>query len=60
MKTLNKIILAGAWVAILAASPYVYANRNTLDAWEVLLFFGLVLIVGVATVFLFISILDKD
>lgn len=60
MKRLNKIVLAGAWIAILATSPYIYGNRNTLDAWEVLLFLGLVLVVGIATVFLFISILDKD
>jgi hypothetical protein len=60
MRLLNKIILACAWIAILATTPYVYSNRNTLEAWGVLLFLGVVLIVGIATVFLFVSLLDKD
>jgi hypothetical protein len=57
---LRKILLAGAWLAILAAAPYVYSNRHTLDAWGVLLYFGLVLIVGVATIFFFTTLLDDD
>ncbi len=60
MKIFNKIILACAWIAIVATTPYLYSNRYTLDAWGILLFLGLVLIVGIATVFLFTSLLDKD
>lgn len=60
MRLFNGIILVCAWLAILATAPYVYGHRNTMDAWGVLLYLGLVLIVGIGTIFLFISLFDKD
>lgn len=46
MKNFYKIGLIGAWIAILAAAPYIYANRKILDVWVISPFFGSIVVCG--------------
>ena len=60
MKKIYGFAVLGSWIAILAISPYVYHNRKFLSVWEVVLLQGVILFLGIATVFLILSFFDKD
>ncbi len=59
MRSFPKLWLICLWIAVLAASPYIYANRGILDPLIVILFLGVIAIVGFVTIALILSPKDK-